>query len=88
MLYQFKGRLCGLVCAECPEALSDVYVRLYRHHSAQDITALAVAHPKDTFAILLDQETVIDFAGRPFLFANARKSSQNRAFTSEWSIAS
>ena len=56
MLYQFKGRLCGLVCAECPEALSNVYVRLYRHHSAQDITALAVAHPKDTFGILLDQE--------------------------------
>ena len=54
MPYIFKGRLCGLICPECPEALSDVTVRLYRHREAQDVVALAVAQPKDTFAILTE----------------------------------
>jgi hypothetical protein len=54
MPYTFRGRLCGLICAECPEALSDVTVRLYRHRDKQDVISLAVAQPKDTFAILTD----------------------------------
>ncbi|HMC57724.1 MAG TPA: hypothetical protein VKJ01_00905, partial [Candidatus Solibacter sp.] len=40
-----------------PEQLSDVTVRLYRHQPNQNITALAVANPKDTFAVL-DEETL------------------------------
>lgn len=56
MAYIFKGRLCGFICPECPEPLSDVVVRLYRHRGKQDITALAVASPKDTFAILTDDQ--------------------------------
>jgi hypothetical protein len=56
MPYLFKGSLCGLICAECPEPLSDVTVRLYRHRTGQDVTTLAVASPKDTFAILTDDQ--------------------------------
>lgn len=56
MTYTFKGRLCGLICDECPEPLSDVFVRLYRHRVDQDVTTLAVASPKDTFAILTDDQ--------------------------------
>ena len=55
MGYIFRGTLCGLICAECPEPMSDVKVRLYRSHKDQNVTALAVANPKDTFAILTDE---------------------------------
>jgi hypothetical protein len=55
MAYNFKGRLCGLICSECPEPLANVVVRLYRSRADQNITALAVANPKDTFAILTDE---------------------------------
>src|SRR5512133_577216 len=51
-LYQFRGRLSGTLCDECSEPLSSVQVRLYRLRSDQDATRLAVAEPKDTFAIL------------------------------------
>ncbi len=56
MNYVFRGRLCGLICPECPEPLSNVKVRLYRIRSEQNVTALAVAAPKDTFAILTDEQ--------------------------------
>jgi hypothetical protein len=56
MNYILKGRLCGYVCRDCSEPLSSVKVRLYRVRSGQDITALAVANPKDTFAILGEGE--------------------------------
>jgi hypothetical protein len=56
MAYTFKGRLCGFICDECPEPLSDVVVRLYRHRQEQDVTTRAVASPKDTFAILTDDQ--------------------------------
>jgi hypothetical protein len=52
--YEFRGRLCGYICPECPEALSDVTVRLYRHREEQPVSALAAADPKETFAILDD----------------------------------
>lgn len=52
MAYVFRGRLCGLICDECPEALSNVVVRLYRTRDIKGVTALAVASPKETFAIL------------------------------------
>lgn len=56
MTYIFKGRLCGYICPECPEPFSNVTVRLYRTAAEQDVTALAVAQPKDTFAILTDEQ--------------------------------
>jgi len=56
MKFRFKGRLCGFICTECPEPLARVNVRLYRSRAGQDVTALAVAKPKDTFAILSDEE--------------------------------
>lgn len=52
----FKGRLCGYICDECPEPLSRVKVRLYRVREGRNVTALAVASPKDTFAILDDEQ--------------------------------
>lgn len=54
--YVFKGRLCGYICPECPEPLSNVKVRLYRHADDQPISALAAAAPKDTFTILSDKQ--------------------------------
>ena len=54
--YIFKGRLCGYICPECPEPLSNVKVRLYRHAKEKPISALAAASPKDTFAVLSDAQ--------------------------------
>src|SRR4051794_22221163 len=56
MSYVLRGRLCGYICADCPEPLSNVVVRLYRNRKQQNVTALAVANPKDTFAILTDEQ--------------------------------
>ena len=75
----FKGKLCGYLCADCQEPLSFVTVRLYRPRRDQDVTALAVASPKDTFSVLTDAqvkdkersliaETATDADGR-FAFA-------------------
>ena len=52
MTYLFKGRLCGYICADCPEPLANVKVRLYRTDAQQNAVALAAAAPKDTLAIL------------------------------------
>jgi hypothetical protein len=55
MAYLFKGKLCGYICAECPEPLTKVKVRLYRSAAQEDVTARAVANAKETFAILDDE---------------------------------
>lgn len=68
MSYHFKGRLSGHICPECPEWLSGVQVLLYRV-ARTEVTALAVASPKDSFAILSEQEVAAK-AGR--LIAEAR----------------
>ena len=73
--YLFKGRLCGLICDDCPEPLAGAKLRLYRSSQTQDVVSLAVAHPKDTLTLLddaqLDEksnrllaETEIDAEGR------------------------
>ena len=90
MSYIFKGNLCGYICADCPEALSDVTVRLYRHQQDQNITALAVANPKDTFTVLGEEalrakessllaETKTDAQGR-FAFDLSERSYKGEAF--------
>lgn len=56
MPYVFKGRLCGYICEECMEPLSRAKIRLYRIGKGRDVTSLAVAAPKDTFAILTDEQ--------------------------------
>ncbi len=56
MNYIFRGKLCGLICPECPEPLANVIVRLYRSRAANTVTELAVASPKDTFAVLTDDQ--------------------------------
>src|SRR5690242_711361 len=56
MSYIFKGRLCGYICDEFLEPLSRAKVRLYRLAQGRDVTTLAVAAPKDTFAILTDEQ--------------------------------
>ena len=56
MAYIFKGRLCGYICDECFEPLSRAKVLLYRIAQGRDVTSLAVAAPKDTFAILTDEQ--------------------------------
>ena len=54
--YIFKGRLCGYICAECPEPLANLEVQLYRVDKRHNVAALAVANPKETFAILDDDQ--------------------------------
>jgi hypothetical protein len=54
MTFEFRGNLCGFLCAECQEELSGVKVRLYRNRAEQNVTALSVANPKDTLAIVDD----------------------------------
>lgn len=56
MAYLFTGRLCGYICAECPEPLANLKVRLYRVAEQHNVAALAVANPKETFAILDDNQ--------------------------------
>ncbi|PYS88958.1 MAG: hypothetical protein DMF64_18820 [Acidobacteria bacterium] len=56
MSYIFRGRLCGYICAECFEPLAQVKVRLYRSAVAEEVTARAVASPKETFALLDDEQ--------------------------------
>lgn len=72
MNHLFKGRLCAYICPECPESLSDVVVRLY-HATQPNVTALAVASPKETFAILSDEDVAAK-AGR--LIAEAKTDAQ------------
>ena len=54
--YIFKGRLCGYICAECPEPLANLEVQLYRVDKRHNVAALAAANPKETFAILNDDQ--------------------------------
>jgi hypothetical protein len=56
MAYIFRGHLGGFICAQCPEALSNVRVRLYRNRPEQNVTLLAVASPEDTSVILTDKQ--------------------------------
>ena len=56
MVYIFKGKLCGYICRECTEPLSNLKIRLYRTRKEQNVTALAVANPKDTLNIIPDGE--------------------------------
>jgi hypothetical protein len=56
MAYIFRGRLGGFICAQYPEVLSNVRVRLYRNRPEQSATLLAVASPEDTSAILTDRQ--------------------------------
>lgn len=56
MNYTFRGRLWGYICSECLDPLSNIKVRLYRTHKEQNVTSLAVALPKDTFAILSTEQ--------------------------------
>ena len=50
--YVLRGRLCGLLCADCLEPLSGVTVRIYSLRPNQDATRLAVADPKTTLSVL------------------------------------
>lgn len=79
MAYLFRGKLCGLICADCPEGLSNVAVRLYRTRDPESVTALAVARPKETFAILKNGQAA---AKAPALLAETHTDGEgNFSFT-------
>jgi len=74
MAYLFKGTLKGALCRECIEPLAGATLKAYRIGAERDATQLAVAHAKDTFALveakaqaakaaLLLADAVIDEAG-------------------------
>lgn len=54
--YIFNGRLCGYICAECDEPLANLEIHLYRVNTRHDVAALAAANPKETFALLDDDQ--------------------------------
>jgi len=56
MSYIFRGKLCGYICPDCREPLSKVRVRLYRAGDDREVVARAVANPKETFAILNEEQ--------------------------------
>lgn len=56
MSYLFRGRLCGYLCDECSEPLSDLVIRLYRNRKDQNTTALAVADPGLTLTLMSDEQ--------------------------------
>ena len=49
MAYIFKGTIHGALCRDCIEPLAGLKLRFYRLASDRNVTALAVAAPKDTF---------------------------------------
>lgn len=51
----FRGTLCGLLCSDCQEWVSDATLRLYRARKG-DVTTQAVADPKWTFTPLKPEE--------------------------------
>lgn len=69
MGYLFKGTICGRLCDDCEEDLSNAVVKLYRLREDQQKTILATASPKNTFAILSNKE--VD-AKEDFLIAESR----------------
>jgi hypothetical protein len=52
----FRGKLCGFICGETSEPLSNLIVRLYRHRDVQSLATLAVVNPKDTLAVLTEEQ--------------------------------
>jgi hypothetical protein len=73
MNYLFRGTLCGALCGDHTEPLSDVTVRLYRHLPDTNVAALAVASPNDTFT-LLDEAQIGEKSKR--LIAETRTDAQ------------
>lgn len=51
-MYHFRGRLCGRICADCPEDLADVTIRLYALRDDQNALRLATASEKQGFSQL------------------------------------
>ena len=54
MAYIFKGTVLGALCRDCIEPLAGLKLKFYRLASDRNVTALAVAAPKDTFSLLDD----------------------------------
>src|ERR1039458_2583203 len=48
--YRFSGSLCGYLCEDCSEPLSNVKVRLYR--AVRQVAERAAADPKNTFELI------------------------------------
>lgn len=79
MEYVFQGKLCGHICPDCSEPLSNVLVKLYRSRSNQPVTELASAEVKETLEILTDEQ-ISEKSGH--LIAEAR-ADENGQFTFE-----
>jgi hypothetical protein len=68
MAYIFKGTILGALCRDCIEPLAGLKLKFYRVASDRNVTALAVAAPKDTFTQTAD--AAIE-ARRPLLLGEA-----------------
>lgn len=56
MKYQFKGSLCGFICSDISEYLSNVKIKLYKVQYDTYLSEQVTANPKDTFRILDNKE--------------------------------
>ena len=56
MSFIIKGNLCGYLCRDCREALSDVVIRIYQPSEGQDNPDIVVADPKYTLRVLDEKE--------------------------------
>lgn len=75
MIFEFRAQLVGMLCGDCNEPLSNVIVRLYRTRAEQNVVELAVASPKETFAILDDDAIA---AKKGSLLAEAKTDAHGR----------
>ena len=75
--HRFTGKLGSYVCTDCMDQLSGVTVRLYRHRDGQNVDDRVGANPKETFAVLTDEDLR---AKVKYLIAEAR-TDDDGAFT-------
>lgn len=56
MAYLIRGNLCGFICQDCKESITNATIRLYHHRKDQEIPELTEADPKDTMRLLNEKE--------------------------------
>lgn len=56
MSFIIRGNLCGYICRDCREALSNVMVRIYQPQDGQNNPDVVTADPKYTLRVLDEKE--------------------------------
>jgi len=56
MHYLFEGKLCGYLCKDCSEPLSNVKIKIYKSRKDQQVVELVAAKTKKTFGLLTNEQ--------------------------------